>query len=88
MWIVLIGNRNLKGAHLQCYQFWSAMNDKLVAMGKPFNVRKTTGDHWYDVAIGNSDAHIQLTLTNKDNCIVLGLLIQRNILRTWLDNNN
>ncbi len=71
-------NNELKGAHLQCYQFWSSMNEKLISMSKPFNVRKATGDHWYDIAIGSSDAHAELTLVNKDGYVGLGLLIPKN----------
>lgn len=72
------GSNELKGAHLQCYQFWSLINEKLTLMGKPFNTRKATGDHWYNITIGSSDAHLQMTLVNKDGYVGLGLLIPKN----------
>ena len=58
--------------------FWEEFNKVLVARGKPFNIRKATTDHWYDVAIGSSDAHIAITLVNKDGNIVVELYINNN----------
>lgn len=56
-------------------EFWNAFNEVLVARGKPFNVRKATTDHWYDIAIGVSGAHVSLTLVNKEGCIGVELYI-------------
>ena len=59
-------------------EFWTKFNEILIERGKPFNVRKATTDHWYDVAIGTSDAHVALTLVNKDNCVGIELCIPNN----------
>lgn len=56
-------------------QFWNAFNEVLINRGKPFNVRKATTDHWYDIAIGVSGAHVSLTLVNKEGCIGVELYI-------------
>ena len=45
--------------------FWEQFNQVVVARGKPFNLRKVTTDHWYDVALGSSDAHLSISLVNK-----------------------
>ena len=50
-------------------EFWNQFNDILIEKGKPFNVRKATTDHWYDVAIGTSAAHIAITLVNKESYV-------------------
>ena len=55
--------------------FWTQFNEKILSKGKPFNLRKPTTDHWYDVAIGTSAAKIAVDLVNKENCIVLELYI-------------
>lgn len=55
--------------------FWTRFNEVLVERGKPFNVRKATTDHWYDVAIGVSAAHVGITLVNKEGCIGIELYI-------------
>ena len=56
-------------------QFWNQFNDLIIERGKPFNVRKASTDHWYDVAIGRSDAHITITLVNKDSLVGVELYI-------------
>lgn len=58
--------------------FWEQFNQTLIERGRPFNVRKASTDHWYDVAIGSSDAHISITLVNKENRIGVELYIDEN----------
>ncbi len=58
--------------------FWEQFNQVVIARGKPFNLRKATTDHWYDVAMGTSDAHIAIDLVNKDNRIVVECYISDN----------
>lgn len=55
--------------------FWTQFNDEIIAHGKPFNVRKASTDHWYDVAIGSSACHIAITLVNSDSFIGVELYI-------------
>jgi hypothetical protein len=62
----------------QRVEFWNQFNDVLVERGKPFNVRKATIDHGYNVAIGTSDAHIDITLVNKNSVIGVELYITDN----------
>lgn len=58
--------------------FWNKFNEVLLSRNKPFNVRKATTDHWYDVALGTSDAHISITLVNKTNRIGIEVYINDN----------
>ena len=58
--------------------FWEQFNKVVAQRGKPFNIRKATTDHWYDVAVGSSDAHISITLVNKFGNIVVELYISNN----------
>ena len=55
--------------------FWTMFNDAIAANGKPFNIRKPTTDHWYNVAIGTSGASISVNLVNKENRVVVELYI-------------
>lgn len=55
--------------------FWDQFNQAVIEHNKLFNVRKATTDHWYHVAIGTSDAHIAITLVNKENKIGVELHI-------------
>ena len=59
-------------------QFWTRFNEILVERGKPFNMRKPTTDHWYDISIGTSAAHVSLTLVNRDGCVGVELYISDN----------
>lgn len=55
--------------------FWEQFNETVAARGKPFNLRKATTDHWYDVAIGISGAHISINLVNKEHVVVIEVYI-------------
>ena len=57
------------------FEFWTKFNEVLIESGKPFNIRKPSTDHLYDVAIGTSSAHIAINLVNKGGKIVLELYI-------------
>ncbi len=58
--------------------FWTRFNVVLENMGKPFNKRKATTDHWYDVAIGSSQGHVSIDLVNKAHKIRVGFWITDN----------
>ncbi len=69
------GNGEYNKSQSERVTFWSRFNEIIVQRGKPFNVRKVTTDHWYDVAIGVSNCHVSLTLVNKDSCVGCELYI-------------
>lgn len=71
-------NDTMNKSQSQRLEFWNQFNNVLIERGKPFNVRKATTDHWYNVAIGTSDAHIDITLVNKDLVIGVELYITDN----------
>lgn len=58
--------------------FWEQFNNVLVKKGKPFNLRKATTDHWYEVAMGTSEAHVSISLVNKNNHIVVEVYVSDN----------
>lgn len=59
-------------------EFWTQFNEVVAAKGKPFNTRKATTDHWYNVAIGSSEANISIDLVNKEHKIRISLWIKDN----------
>ncbi len=71
-------DKELNRSQNERLKFWEEFNTVIVAKGKPFSVRKPTTDHWYDVAIGTSEAHLAINLVNKENKIVLELYILDN----------
>lgn len=56
-------------------EFWTMFNDVVAERGKPFNIRKPSTDHWYDVSIGTSGAYISITLVNKEGIVGVELHI-------------
>ncbi len=66
----------LSEAQIKRQEFWTQFNDVIDQRGKPFNKRKATTDHWYDVAIGSSRCHISIDLVNKEHKIRVGLWIR------------
>ena len=70
------GNDSIAGSNR--FEFWNEFNAVLTEKGKPFNVRNASTDHWYDVAIGTSEAHISISLINKENKVVLEVYISKN----------
>ncbi len=69
-------NSELNKSQGERLTFWNMFNDEVIAHGKPFNVRKATTDHWYDVAIGNSNCHLSITLVNSESFVGLELYIR------------
>ncbi len=55
--------------------FWEQFNQVVISRGKPFNLRKATTDHWYDIALGTSDAHVAIDLVSRNNCIIVEVYI-------------
>lgn len=55
--------------------FWEQFNQVVISRGKPFNLRKVSADHWYDISIGTSEAHIAIDLISKNNYIVVEFYI-------------
>ena len=71
-------NGELTKAQAERLNFWNKFNEILIAKNKPFNVRKTTTDHWYNIALGTSEANISITLVNKINSIGIEIYIDEN----------
>jgi hypothetical protein len=58
--------------------FWTRLNESIIARGKPFNTRKPSTDHWYNVAIGSSSCCISVALVNSDSFVGIELYIPKN----------
>lgn len=69
---------NLNKSQSERLEFWNKFNEILIDRGKPFNVRKATTDHWYDVALGTSEAHVSINLVNKESVVCIDLYINDN----------
>lgn len=72
------GTDTLNKSQSQRLEFWEQFNEVIIERGKPFTPCKPNTDHWYNVAIGTSEAHIDITLVNKDAFIGVELYIMNN----------
>lgn len=75
---VQAGSGELNKTQSERLAFWTKFNEVLLERGKPFKVRKATTNHWYDVTMGVSTAHVAITLVNKEDCIGIELYINNN----------
>jgi len=71
-------NTDMNESQKNRLEFWTQFNEVVDSKGKPFNKRKATTDHWYNVAIGSSDASISIDLVNKEHKIRVSLWINDN----------
>ena len=69
------GSEELNKSQSERLVFWTRFNDVVSERGKPFNLRKATTDHWYDVAIGVSGVLVEIALVNKEGCVGIALYI-------------
>lgn len=73
-----INNREPSKAEAERLNFWNRFNEMVASRNKPFNIRKATTDHWYDVALGTSEAYISISLVSRINSIVIEVYIDDN----------
>lgn len=71
-------NKELNKSQSERVLFWEQFNQIVVSRGKPFNLRKASPDHWYDVAMGTSEAHVAIDLINKNNYIIVEVVVKDN----------
>ena len=69
------GSNDINKSQSERFEFWTKLNELIIARGKPFKVRKATTDHWYNIAIGTSKACLSVTLVNKERFIGVELYI-------------
>lgn len=70
-------NTELTGMKLVDLNFWQGFSEYLYENKTTFSVRKAQPQHWYSLAIGSSDCHIDLTV-NKSGEVACSLWIENN----------
>lgn len=71
-------NNEINKSQSERLAFWTRFNEMVAAEGKPFNIRNVTTDHWYNVAIGTSDACVSINLVNKLSRVTVEIYIADN----------
>ena len=56
--------------------FWDKFKEYAQSKGARLSLRKTSPQHWYDISLGSSDAHISLTVNTQENLLGCEVYIQ------------
>jgi len=71
-------NGVLTDTKLQQLEFWKAFKSFVQGTDKNIRLQTPRPQHWYDVSIGSSEAHLSLTVNTRDNLITCDLYISNN----------
>lgn len=63
---------------IQQLEFWTNFKNYIKAKDSKLKLQTPRYQHWYDVSIGSSDAHIALTINTRKNLFGCELYINRN----------
>lgn len=66
---------DLTGARLNRIEFWNVLNDAIDKYSNVFNTKKASTDHWFNLPINTSKAHISINLMQKEKNIRIEILI-------------
>lgn len=71
-----VGDGSLSQTKIMQLEFWNKFNDYAKNRdSKVLRFRNAQPQHWYDLALGSSDAHISLTMNSKENVIACEIYI-------------
>lgn len=68
-------NTELNENRIQKLDFWSKFKAYALNKKTKLKLRKPRPQHWYDISIGSSDAHITLTVNSVDDIVTCELYI-------------
>ncbi len=78
----------LTNTKLMQFNFWNSFKEYAKENSKKLRLRKTHPQHWYDISIGSSEAHVALTINTQTNEIACELYINdNNEIYEYLENN-
>ena len=69
---------NVSDTKMLQYQYWAKLSDEIDNSYSKFNSRKPKAQHWYNLAIGSSLAHISLTINTQTDEIRSQIWIRDN----------
>jgi len=61
------GKFNLSETNILQADFWSKFKEYSLNKGTKLKLRKERPQHWYDISLGSSGAHISLTINTRDD---------------------
>lgn len=73
-----ISDCQLTDTKLLQLDFWNSFKEYCMCHNTSLKLRKAYPQHWYDISIGSSEAHICLTVNSRDNLITCEIYIKDN----------
>jgi hypothetical protein len=70
--------RELTETNLRQLEFWTGFKNFVQTKNSQIRLRTPRPQHWYDVSVGNSDAHVALTINSRENLLGCEIYINRN----------
>jgi hypothetical protein len=69
---------NLTDTKLQQLDFWTKFKDYVKTKDLKMKLQTPRPQHWYDVSMGSSEAHVGLTVNSRENLLGCEIYISRN----------
>ncbi len=76
--IVKSGQSEMNETKRKQLEFWTNFKSFVSEKGKGIALRKPGAQNWYDVSIGTSDSHVQLSVNSQRNFVGCNLYISNN----------
>jgi len=70
-------NNGLTNTNLQQLEFWNKFKNFVRRSDTRIRLQTPRPQHWYDVSMGSSDAHVALTINSRENLICCEIYISR-----------
>ncbi len=73
-----VGQNQLTDTKLKQWEFWNQFKEYAKKSNTKLRLQRTYPQHWTNISIGSSDAHLALTLNSKENLFGVELYIPKN----------
>ena len=69
---------DLTNTKIQQLDFWAKFKEYVKAKDSKIRLQTPRPQHWYDISMGSSEAHVALTINSRENLLNCGIYISRN----------
>jgi hypothetical protein len=73
-----VNNSELTETKLQQLEFWTRFKNYIKSVDPKLRLQTPRPQHWYDVSLGSSDAHVDLTVNTRDESMGCEIYINNN----------
>ncbi len=73
-----VASGELTDTKIQQLDFWKKFKDYVRANDTKIRLQTPRPQHWYNISMGSSDAHVALTINSRENLLVCEIYISKN----------